>query len=103
MAVRLNPTAGAANTRTTNDEQDAMMPPLSASEVEFNRALLDALSDSLLGERYTVCLTLEMLAAKGRSVPRRTSAAARRRARPEVVFCNLLNAYSNTVTPLLYE
>jgi hypothetical protein len=50
MAVQ--PTAtGAANTRTTNGEQDSMMPPLSPSEVELNRALLV--------DRSTACTQLQ--------------------------------------------
>jgi hypothetical protein len=49
MAVQ--PTAtGVANTRTTNGEQDSMMPPLSPYAVELNRVLLEALSEPPAGE-----------------------------------------------------
>ena len=40
MAVQPAATS-AANTRTTNGEQDSMMPPFSPSEGELNHALLD--------------------------------------------------------------
>ena len=45
LTMAVQPTAtGAANSRTTNGEQDSMMLPLSASEIELNRALLETLS-----------------------------------------------------------
>ena len=49
MAVQ--PTAtDAANSHTTNGEQDSTMPPLTPSEVEPNRALFAALSEPPAGE-----------------------------------------------------
>ena len=51
LTMAVQPTAtGAANTRTTNGEQDSMMPPLSPSEIELNRALLETLSEPPAGE-----------------------------------------------------
>jgi hypothetical protein len=42
LTMAVQPTAtGAANTRTTNGEQDSMMPPLSPYAVELNRVLLE--------------------------------------------------------------
>ena len=51
LTMAVQPTAtGAANTRTTNGEQDSMMPPLSPSEEELKRALGAALSEPPAGE-----------------------------------------------------
>ena len=54
LTMAVQPTAtGAANTRTTNGEQDSMVP-LAPSEEELSRALSVALSESPAGETTAI-------------------------------------------------
>lgn len=66
LTMAVQPTAiGAINTRTTNSEQDSMMPPLSPSEVELNRALLEALAEPSAGETTLSNATTTINGASG--------------------------------------